>query len=229
MAWSPRGKGKGKGKGKREGNEDGPRAGVRGRAWRPLHVALGALALVGMPLACATEQPYVWVQQVPPPALSPAGLIQPRDTIFVQVRDQPSMTGEFLVREDGAYLQPTVGNVVVAGRSPNEAAAELQRRLDNVVVKPQVSVVISRPAPVRVKVVGEVKTPGAYELGRDFSVTAALAAAGWLTDFASRDRIFVVRSHDRPPRIRFRASELVAPEPSSAQFRLSDGDVVVVE
>jgi polysaccharide export outer membrane protein len=171
----------------------------------------------------------VWVQQVPPTAIAPTGLIQPRDTIFVQVRDQPSMTGEFLVREDGAYLQPTVGNVVVAGRSPNEAAAELQRRLDNVVVKPQVSVVISRPAPVRVKVVGEVKTPGAYELGRDFSVTAALAAAGWLTDFASRDRIFVVRSHDNPPRIRFRASELVAPEPSSAQFRLSDGDVVVVE
>lgn len=193
-----------------------------------------ASALAALPMGCATELPYLWVEQVPPQALPPAGIIQPRDTIFVQVRDQPAMTGEFVVREDGAYLQPTVGNVVVAGRAPNEAAAELQRRLDNVVVKPQVSVVISRPAPLRVKVVGEVKNPGAYELGRDFSVTAALAAAGWLTDFAAKDRIFVVRSQaglqqDPQPRIRFKERALVAPEPYSSRFRLSDGDVVVVE
>jgi polysaccharide export outer membrane protein len=205
---------------------------LRGPGRRPSlrSLLLGTVVfLAALPLGCATEHPFVWVQELPPQAIPPTGIIQPRDTIFVQVRDQPAMTGEFVVREDGAYLQPTVGNVLAAGRSPGDVAAEVQRRLDNVIVQPQVSVLISRPAPVRVKVVGEVKAPGAYELNRDFTVTAALAAAGWLTDFAAKDRIFVVRTRESDLRIRFRAGELVAPEPHSSRFRLSDGDVVVVE
>jgi polysaccharide export outer membrane protein len=81
-----------------------------------------------------------------------------------------------------------------------------------------------------VNVVGEVKTPGVYELARDRTVMAALAAAGWLTDFASKDRIFVIRTGgEQEQRIRFRARELTAPDPHSSTFRLRDGDVVVVE
>jgi protein involved in polysaccharide export with SLBB domain len=86
-----------------------------------------------------------------------------------------------------------------------------------------------KPAPVRVNVVGEVKTPGVYELGRDRSLLAALAAAGWVTDFASHDRIFVAKREAPLPRVRFRVRELTSPGPSVAAFRLSDGDVVSVE
>jgi polysaccharide biosynthesis/export protein len=181
-------------------------------------------------LACAAERPYTWVQDLPqlPPA-GPNGVVRPRDTIAVLVRDQPAMSGEFVVREDGGYIQPTLGNVAVADRMPAAIAAEIQSRLENVIVRPQVSVSIARTASVRVSVVGEVKTPGTYELTRDKTVMASLAAAGWLTDFASKDRIFVVRSADKGMRVRFRAQALTAPEPASAQFQVRDGDVVVVE
>jgi hypothetical protein len=59
-------------------------------------------------------------------------------------------------------------------------------------------------------------------------VAAALAAAGWLTEYADRDRIFVVR-HEGDMRVRFRAREVTSPDPAVARFRLSDGDVVVAE
>jgi polysaccharide export outer membrane protein len=182
--------------------------------------------------ACATanDRPFVWVQDLPPVPPEGAAVIQPRDTIVVHVRDQPTMTGEFLVREDGAYLQPWLGTVTVGQRTTAEVAAELQGRLESLVVKPQVTVSIAKAAPVRVNVVGEVKTPGVYELARDRTVMGALAAAGWLTDFASKDRIFVIRSGgDQEMRIRFRARELTAPDVHSSRFRLRDGDVVVVE
>jgi polysaccharide biosynthesis/export protein len=85
-------------------------------------------------------------------------------------------------------------------------------------------------ASIRVNVVGEVKTPGAYELMRGRGLIPALAAAGWLTEFADRDKIFVIRSEAGvSQRVRFRARELTAAEPHATGFRLKDGDVVVVD
>jgi polysaccharide biosynthesis/export protein len=187
------------------------------------------VALAMVVASCATERPFVWLQDLPPGTAEAKAVIQVRDAIVVHVRDQPTMTGEFVVRDDGAYLQPWLGNVNVARRTPEEVATELQTRLEGMVVKPRVTVSISRSAPIRVNVVGEVRTPGVYDLTRDRSLAAALAAAGWITDFAAKDRIFVVRSGDPEMRIRFRAREITAPDPRSTGFRLRDGDVVVVE
>jgi hypothetical protein len=50
-----------------------------------------------------------------------------------------------------------------------------------------------------------------------------------LNDFAARDRIFVVRRLGGDLRVRFRAHEITSPDRLVADFRLSDGDVVVVE
>jgi polysaccharide export outer membrane protein len=120
------------------------------------------------------------------------------------------------------------GNVVVEGRTPAAVAGELEVALKDLVVNPKVTVTIVRVAPVRVSVVGEVRTPGAYELTRDRGVIPALAAAGWLTEFAARDRIFVLRAGSEQ-RIRFTAAELAAAEPHASRFRLRDGDVIIVE
>ena len=65
---------------------------------------------------------------------------------------------------------------------------------------------------------------------RGRGVIPALAAAGWLTEFADRDKIFVIRSEaGATQRVRFRARELTAAEPHATGFRLKDGDVVVVD
>lgn len=203
-------------------------------SWRSLAsilVLVLVLSLAGAAGGCATDRPYVWVRDLPAVAQTPDGepVVSPRDTILVHVQDQVPLSGEFVVREDGAYVHPTLGNVAVEGKTPTQIGELLQIRLTNVVVNPRVTVSISRRAPARVNVVGEVKTPGSYELTRDRSLTAALAAAGWLTVFASKDRIFVVRAGERELRVRFKAQELTAPDPASTQFRLRDGDVVVVE
>jgi len=177
---------------------------------------------------CATERPFVWVSDLPNTALQAETLVRPRDTLAIVVRDQAALSGEFVVREDGGVLLPTVGEVTAGGRTPSQIVAELQTRLASMFTNPSVTVSITQTAPIRVHVLGEVRTPSSYELTRDRSVTAALAAAGWLTEFADRDRIFVVR-HDSDGRVRFRARDITAPNPAVARFRLNDGDVIVVE
>lgn len=203
-------------------------------ARRRWNLGLGFVAVLTatVGVGCAGDQrPFVWVQNLPPTVTQrdSDGAIHPRDTIVVVVKDQQSMSGEFVIRDDGGYLQPPLGSVTAAGMSATQLADDLKRRLTGMIVNPQVVVSVARSAPIHVSVVGEVKTPGSYDLTRDRGVTAALAAAGWLTDFASKDRIFVVRHEAGDLRVRFRAQEITASEPHSASFRLRDGDVVVAE
>jgi polysaccharide export outer membrane protein len=188
-----------------------------------------AAAILVSLIGCATERPFIWVQNVPMAAES-QGTIESRDTILISVRNQPTLSGEFPVGDHGEYLQPTLGTITVAGRTTDAVAAELQGRLKDLLVKPEVTVSIIKIAPVRVNVVGEVRSPGTYELTRGRGVLPALAAAGWLNEFANGDRIFVIRSDGAgAQRIRFRAHELTAAEPHATGFRLKDGDVVVAE
>jgi polysaccharide export outer membrane protein len=187
------------------------------------------LMLSAAALGCVTEHAFHWVQDLP---VVPAdgATIEPRDTILVSVKNQPALSGEFLVGDRGEYSQPTLGTVSVGGKTTTTVVAELQNSLTGVLVKPEVTVSIVKIAAVRVNVVGEVKTPGAYELTRSRGVMSALATAGWLNEFANKDRIFVIRSDGAAAqRIRFRAADLIAAEPHAIGFRLQDGDVVVVE
>jgi polysaccharide export outer membrane protein len=199
-------------------------------------LALALLSTIAAGCAGCAERPYVWVGSVPVVPENHA-LIAPRDTLYVLVRNQPTMSGEFVVRDDGGYVQPTVGDVMAAGKETTALAAELKARMQHMIVDPDVNVAIAKPAPIRVSVVGEVKTPGLYELKTDRGVVTALAAAGWLTDFAHRDRVFVIRQGgggagapvEVAQRIRFRVDDLTSPESNAARFRVRDGDVVVVE
>jgi hypothetical protein len=66
-------------------------------------------------------------------------------------------------------------------------------------------------------------------LTRDRRLSAALLAAGWLTDYAGDDRIFVTRMTGKHQRVRFRLRDLTTSEPHAASFLLLDGDLVFVE
>jgi len=193
-------------------------------------VAALALALVSSLTGCATERPFVWVQDFPAQSEPQEGIIGPRDMILIAVQNQPALSGEFAVGDHGEYLQPTLGTIQVAGKTTDAVVADLQARLKELLVKPEVTVSIVKIATIRVNVVGEVRTPGTYELTRGRGVIPALAAAGWLTEFANGDRIFVIRSEGaNVQRIRFRAHELTAADAHATGFRLKDGDVVVAE
>jgi polysaccharide biosynthesis/export protein len=192
--------------------------------------AILAATFISISSGCAAERPFVWVQDFPVTA-EPQGIIGPRDVILVAVQNQPALSGEFPVGDHGEYLQPTLGTIQVAGRTTDMVVADLQARLKDLLVKPEVTVSIVKIANIRVNVVGEVRTPGTYELTRGRGVIPALAAAGWLTEFASGDKIFVIRSDGtgNVQRIRFKASGLTAADPQATGFRLKDGDIVVAE
>ncbi len=197
---------------------------------RGLIRAVGLLCSVVLLGGCASPQPFVWASRLGQPDEQAAIYrIGPGDEIYVLVADQQALSGTFTVGPDGSYVQPVVGTVLVNGLTPKEATQQLSARLAGILVKPQVTISVTKRRPIRISVIGEVQKPGRFELPYDESILGALAMAGGLTEFADAESVYVVRREPHLLRIRFRFRDLSGPEAISARFRLNDSDVVVVE
>lgn len=204
------------------------RTGLFGRAVRAL--AKWSSVLLVVAAACAPPQPFVWASRLGKPEEQTATYrIGPGDEIYVLVAEQQALSGAFTVGPDGGYIQPLVGNVVINGLTTKEATQQLTARLAGILVRPQVTISVTKRRPIRVSVLGEVQHPGRFELPYEEGILAAIASAGGLTEFADKDSIYVVRREPHLLRIRFRLRDLAGPEATSARFRLNDSDVVVVE
>jgi polysaccharide export outer membrane protein len=193
---------------------------------RWLAVALLSLSLSFEVAGCAHN--FVWVDDLAekPPERA-VERIQSGDVVQVTVWKQEQLSGDYHVRRDGAMTLPLVGDVPVAGLTPSDAAAQVARRLDGIVLDPQVTVAMRQQRAPLVSVIGEVRTPGQLELRQGETILDVLARAGGLTEFASNDGIYVLR----PPkeRVRFDYTSLIRAEGRGLDFVLRQGDIIVVE
>lgn len=199
----------------------------------PTRVLLIA-ALVLPAAACRHAGEYVWARELPASSTAdPAYVIAPGDVIVVKVWNDEGLGGRARVRSDGKISLPFVDDVAAAGVSPNDLARSLEVRLTGYVNGPRVTVALEEERLLSVSVVGEVAKPGVYDLLAGSGVLQALASAGGTTQWASDDRIFVLRRKPdgsaKPLRIRFTRDALARAEDASSSFRLRRGDVVVVE
>jgi polysaccharide export outer membrane protein len=203
-----------------------------------LHTRLRAIALSAAILlaGCAPLGEYVWVDTLNVKGASQGEyLIEPGDLINVRVFGQEAMSGRVRVRVDGRISLPFINDQPAAGLAPAALARLLEAQFKAYVVNPVVTVQLEEQHPVQVSVLGEVARPGVYRLEPGQGVLHAVALAGGLTQFAERDRIFVIRrAKERGEatgklRIRFKWGALTHGDGKAASFLLQDADVLVVE
>jgi polysaccharide export outer membrane protein len=181
--------------------------------------------------ACTTVRPYVWAERLPPPPLdaAQAQALQIGDRVLVAVQGQEALSGDFEVRPGGDILIPTAGRFRALGVTVDALGADISGRLRGILENPRVTVVLGLRKAPNVTVIGEVKSPGRYEIRDGDGVLETLGRAGGLSDFASDDGIFLIQRVRPTPRIRFRYEDLVGAEPASARIKLADGDILVIE
>ncbi len=186
------------------------------------------LATALLAVGCrTTDKNFVWVDTLPASTTEGPYLIAPGDTLSVRVFNQEGISGAVRVRSDGMITLLFLNDVEAAGRTPVQLAAELQSKLTKFLVNPVVTVALQEARPLEISVLGEVQRAGLYRLEQGAGVLTALAAASGFSDFADRDRIFVVRNGTQ--RIRFTYAALSQARERASRFRLQAGDVVVVE
>jgi polysaccharide export outer membrane protein len=193
--------------------------------------ALGCSLLVACAAACSGAGQYVWFTDLPANqnARPPEFLIHVGDTISMHVLGHEEMTLKQKVRSDGRIAVPLIGEIDALDKRPSSLRAELEARLKDYIVSPSVMLSIDEVQPMTVVLLGEVGHPGSYTLEPYSGLAAALAAGGGLTEYARRDRIFVVRQRPTPARIRFTYDAISHDQARAAAFPLHNGDVVVVE
>jgi polysaccharide biosynthesis/export protein len=194
---------------------------------------LAALTLLLLACGCAGPGSYVWSGQLPVEYTSRSEqsyLIRDGDVVSVRVFNQEALsTTKAKVRSDGRIAIPVLGDVDVRGRKPGALKGELEARLKDYVNAPSVTVSVEEFQPVTVSVLGEVNKSGSFPVDPHATLAQVLASAGGLTDYATKDRIFVVRTVPRPLRVRFTYEDISRGTASSLGFVLQDGDLVVVE
>jgi len=140
----------------------------------------------------------------------------------------PELSRTVPVRPDGKVSLPLVNDIQAAGLTPSDLRDQVTAKLSEYVPAPEVSVIVREVHSRKVAVVGAVKTPGRYELKSAMTVLEVLALAQGLTDFASRDRIVVLRQNgDKTTRIPFNYRK-IADSSQQDNFLVRPGDIVFV-
>lgn len=118
------------------------------------------------------------------------------DILHISVWKDPNLERIDTVRPDGMISFPLVNEVQAAGQTPMQLQKTLGDKLRQYISDPEVSVVVQEVHSFAVSVLGEVKTPGRYELKDQSTVLDVLAQAGGLSEFASPSKIVILRDEN---------------------------------
>lgn len=153
------------------------------------------------------------------------------DSVKVTVFQNPDLTTEARISEAGTINVPLIGDVVVSGLTPDNAAARIAEHLvrGKFVINPQVSLSVEQVRSRQVTVLGEVGHPGRYPLDDvSNSVTEVLARAGGI-NAEGDDNVVVVRNvKGRETRTAVDLSDMSRTGNMSRDMRIENGDVIYV-
>ncbi len=178
-------------------------------------------------------------------------LVQPGDTLVLDVMEDPDMRRTVLVLPDGTVSVPLAGTMKAAGLTvPQIEAMILEGIGQNYVNAPTVMVSVSRlakpqtprsrsgsrarassraPAGIDIYAMGEVGKPGKMRVARGTTVMQLLAEAGGFTRFAAPKRVILQRADMKTKTIKsYRINTKAMMEGGSQMIVLQPGDVIVV-
>jgi protein involved in polysaccharide export with SLBB domain len=115
------------------------------------------------------------------------------DRLRITVFNEPTLSGEVDVNDQGVISLGLIGPVAVGGKTiPEVEALVTQRYGKDYLVNPRVNVEVLNYRPFFI--LGEVTKPGSYPFQNGMTVVNAVALAGGYTPRANKDRVYVKRA-----------------------------------
>jgi polysaccharide export outer membrane protein len=116
------------------------------------------------------------------------------DQLEVRVPSAPELSQKTLtIQPDGRVSMPLIGQVAVADRTVDGAAAVLTQAYASQLIHPQVEVAVTTAVPLRVFVGGEVDKPGVYDMPGPIDALQAVIQAGGFKPGAKRASVVIIR------------------------------------
>lgn len=157
--------------------------------------------------------------------------LQPGDRLSISVWKEPDVTREEVpIHPDGTVSLPLVGQVKAGGKTVRELQKLLTQRLSVFIPEPALTVGIVETTGNIIYVIGKVNNPSEYVVSRPTDVMQALSMAGGMTEYASENKIRIIRrsSSGEQTAIRFRYKDVADGDNLNQNILLKPGDTVVV-
>ncbi len=163
---------------------------------------------------------------------SPDYLIGPLDKLQIFVWRAPELSTDIQVRPDGRISSPLIEDMVAAGKSPSQLAADIEVALSSYVKSPEVTVMVTTPGgnfSQQVRVLGEAQQPSALPYQAGMTVLDVMVAVGGLTEFAAGNRAKLIRGRgEEQVTYRIKLDDLLRKADVRANVPVLPGDVILI-
>jgi polysaccharide biosynthesis/export protein len=151
------------------------------------------------------------------------------DAIKVTVWRHEEASTDAVIAPDGKISLPLIGEVSAAGLTVDELKNELNKRYQEFINEPHVTVTVREINSLKIYVIGEVGRPGELKLNSTTDVLQAISLAGGFTMYANKSNIKIIRKEgDKKIKINFNYNEVVKGKNLAQNIPLKAGDVIVV-
>jgi polysaccharide biosynthesis/export protein len=158
-------------------------------------------------------------------------VLGPGDTVRITAYRYPDLTTEARLSEEGKVSLPMIGEVTLAGMTPDRAAVHIAERMRSgkFILNPQIGVTVLEARSRQVSVLGFVTKPGRYVLdGTTARLSDVIAMAGGLQETAS-DTVTVQRTvGDRNETLTIDLASVIQGTDPSKNIEVRSGDSVFV-
>ena len=156
-------------------------------------------------------------------------MVKPGDTLEISVWKEPDLQRQVLVRPDGAFSFPLVGEIDARGKTVADLNKLVADRLAKYISGAVVTVSVQEIKGNKIFVLGQVNKPGEFIVNPSVNIMQALSMAGGMTPFAATNDIIVLRGQgDKQTAMAFRYPEVVRGKRLETNIELIAGDIVVV-
>jgi polysaccharide biosynthesis/export protein len=152
--------------------------------------------------------------------------------ISITVYDNPDLDKKDRVSNEGLVVIPLIGQVKAKGLTAGELSKEITARLaDGYLVAPHVSVYVEEFRSQKVTILGEVNSPGLYEISGQTSFLELVSRAGGFTELAGDLAVVKRIGATAQPKdvIRIDLKNFMEKGDTSVDIGLQNGDSIFVK
>lgn len=119
------------------------------------------------------------------------------DVLKISVYDNPDLEKTVRVSNEGVILLPLIGPVNAKGQTAAGLSKKISSHLsDGYLVDPHVSIFVEEFRSQKVTILGEINSPGLYEISGDISFLELVSKAGGFTQLAGRAAVIKRQPED---------------------------------
>ena len=154
-------------------------------------------------------------------------IISPNNILEITVYQEPDLSTTTRVSPDGTINYPLLGNIKAVGLTVRELEKKITDLLtEDYLVSPQVTVFVKEYA--NISILGQVRSPGSYQMKENLTLTQAIALTGGFNPTANTSKVKIIRTAGGDKEtLEVNVDQIL--EKSAPDFEIKANDTIMVD